>query len=354
LVREIPGIFTHTTAKDHIVKAALFTQSGTVNVVDRPEKHPGPGEIVIAVESCGVCGTDLHIVEGTSRSTPPVVLGHEFAGVIESIGPGVTDLHPGQRIAADPNISCGTCSYCRRGLVHLCARLRALGVDIDGGMAERCVLPAAQAHVLPRGFPVDAAPFVEPVSCAVHGIDRAGIKTGDTVVITGGGTIGLIMLQLSRHAGASQTIVVEPLGWKREIAQRLGATIAVDGTKAKEAVRDLTVDGADVVIECAGSTTAVDMALELARRGGTVEVFGVCRSGQSVSVEPHSLFFRELTVVGSYVNPHTFARAIEILAAGIIRVDAFRVSRFSIDNVHNAFSVLRDGGTHKSMIVPAS
>ena len=220
-------------------------------------------------------------------------------------------------------------------MVHLCANLQALGVDHDGGMAEYCFVPAQQIYLLPDGMLMEAAAFVEPVSCAVHGIDRANIRAGDTVVIIGGGTIGLIMLQLARNAGASRTIVVEPLQQKRRIAGELGADVVLNPMEsdAKSAVMDITHVGADVVIECAGKPQTAQLALELARRGGTVEFFGVCPIGKKFRIEPNQVYFKELTIVGSYVNPNTFSRSIALLHAGKVRVDKFQIDRFPLDGV---------------------
>lgn len=312
------------------------------------------GEVLLRVTDCGICGTDVHIVEGTSRSTPPVVLGHEYAGVIEDSGGSGSPLHEGERVAVDPNISCGQCYYCRRGLVHLCENLRALGVDIDGGMAEFCIVPARQAHALPDSFPLDLAAFIEPVSCGVHGIDLAGIRSGDTVVIVGGGTIGLIMLQLARHAGAVRTIVIEPVEKKRRIAGELGASTVIDpaGKDTRAEILDVAAPGADVVIECVGKPETVGLALSLARRGGRVELFGVCPLGVTVPVEPNAVYFRELTIIGSYVNPHTFARAAEILGGGIVRVDRFQIDRFPLAGVHEALMLQKEGGATKCIIQP--
>lgn len=311
---------------------------------------------MVKVDACGVCGTDLHIVEGTSRSTPPVVLGHEYAGVVSDTSPDVAAFRPGQRVAVDPNISCGTCFYCRRGLVHLCENLRALGVDIDGGMAEYCAVPEKQLHLLDDRLPGEAAPFIEPVSCAIHGIDRSGIRTGDVVSIIGGGTIGLIMLQLARNAGASRVIVVEPIPAKREIARKLGAAQALDSSTQdiREAILDLTGVGADVVIECVGKIETTELALDLARRGGVVEIFGVCPIGKSARVQPNSVYFKELSIVGSYINPYTFSRSIEVLASGSVRVDAFQAESFPLDAVHDALDALRNGETLKSIIKPGA
>lgn len=336
------------------MKAAVFKKPHHLSVVDRPLRTLAKHEVLVRVQSCGVCGTDVHIVAGESRSTPPVVLGHEYAGIVEEVGSEVKRFSPGQHVAIDPNVSCGSCYFCRRGEVHLCSNLRALGVDIDGGMAELCIVPEQQLYYLPENFPTTASVFIEPVSCVLHGIDRAKINIGDTVVIIGAGTIGLMMLQLCRSAGAAVTIVVEPLEQKRNIARSLGASFVLDPNKGnvRNAVLDITAVGADVVIECAGTIATAEEAIHLSRRGGTVEFFGVCPVGQTFPVEPHQVFFKELTIVGSYVNPLTFDRAIKTLANGIIRVDAFPVSKFSLDEVHEALRFQREGLTIKSIIEP--
>ena len=177
------------------MKVAELEKPGSLRVKSKPLRALLADEVLVKIESCGLCGTDLHIVEGTSRSSPPVVLGHEYAGFVTDPGTNPRGIHEGAHVAVDPNIPCGRCPYCRRGLVHLCTGLRALGVDIDGGMAEYSIVPAAQLYAIPRGLTAEESMFIEPVSCAVHGMDRAGVRTGDTVVILGGGTIGLVMLQ---------------------------------------------------------------------------------------------------------------------------------------------------------------
>jgi len=336
------------------MKAAVFEKPHHLSVVNRPLRTLAKNEVLVRVQYCGVCGTDVHIVAGESRSSPPVVLGHEYTGIVEDIGSEVKRFSPGQRVAIDPNISCGICYFCRRGEVHLCSNLRALGVDIDGGMAELCIVPEQQLYRLPENFPTVASVFIEPVSCALHGIDRAKIDVGDTVVIIGAGTIGLMMLQLCRSSGAAVTIVVEPLEHKRNIANSLGSTYVLNpnNVHVRNSVMDITSVGADVVIECAGNITTAEEAIHLARRGGTVEFFGVCPFGQTFPIEPNQVFFRELTIVGSYVNPLTFDRAIKTLANGIVRVDTFPVHKFSLDDVYEALRFQREGLTIKSIIEP--
>jgi 2-desacetyl-2-hydroxyethyl bacteriochlorophyllide A dehydrogenase len=336
------------------MKAAQYQRPHILQVITKDLGSLGEDDVLVSVEACGVCGTDVHIVEGTSRSTPPVVLGHEFAGQIVAVGNKVKGLEAGQRVAVDPNISCGVCYYCRRGLIHLCSHLQALGVDIDGGMAEYCLVPARQAYVLPAEMSAEVCAFVEPVSCVVHGIDKANIRPGDTVVILGGGTIGLIMLQLVQQAGAAYTIVLEPLEQKRRTAQALGATLVVDPMKdeVRGIVLDVAREGADVIIECVGKPATMELAIDLARRGGTVEFFGVCPIGATILLEPNKVYFKELTIVGSYVNPNTFSRSISLLQSGKVRVDKFEINRFPLDGVHEALRYQREGLTMKSVIMP--
>ncbi len=336
------------------MKVAQFEKPHVLNVISKPLRPLSEGEVLVQVQACGVCGTDVHIVEGTSRSTPPVVLGHEYAGVISDVAKGTMNVVVGQHVGVDPNISCGTCFYCRRGLVHLCENLCALGVDIDGGMAEYCIVPVKQIYPLPQDMTSELSAFIEPVSCAIHGIDLAGIKTGDTVVIIGGGTIGLVMLQLVRNAGAARVIVVEPLEHKRKLASELGADVVLNPTEldVNSAIFDLTKVGADVVIECVGKPQTAQAALELARRGGTVEFFGVCPMGETISLEPNTVYVKELTIVGSYINPHTFDRSIAMLKSGRVRVDTFQLDKFPLDGVHEALRYQREGRTIKSIIQP--
>ncbi len=337
------------------MKAALFDKPGSLNVVSRDLRRLQDDEVLVRVDACGLCGTDIHIVEGSSRSTPPVVLGHEYAGVVEDAGSSAA-VKEGIRVAVDPNIACGKCFYCHRGLVHLCSNLRALGVDLDGGMAEYSIVPSGQIHPLPPDLSPDEGALIEPVSCIVHGIDRARIQPGDAVVILGGGTAGMIMLRLALRAGAARVLMIEPRPQKRELALRLGASVVMDPATGDLAawVREQTQVGADVVIECVGKPETMRLSLDLARRGGTVEFFGVCPIGEKIPLEPNAVYAKELTIVGSYVNPHTFTRAAAFLNAGVIRAADLEIKHFPLDGVHEAFAALREGRTLKSIIHPGS
>jgi len=178
-------------------------------------------ELLVHVDACGVCGTDFHIYEGNAPAKIPVVLGHEYTGIIIDTGSKFDKLKIGDKIAINPNIHCGYCEFCRKGKINLCSNLKALGVTLNGGMSQLSIVPVTQAHLLPNDFPFSKSVFAEPVSCCIHGINQAEIVPGEKVVIIGAGTIGLIMLQLAQLRGASEVIVLDPLQFKRDMAAAL-------------------------------------------------------------------------------------------------------------------------------------
>ena len=305
------------------MSAAVFRRPGSVVIEERDVPSPKPGEVLVRVEACGVCGTDFHIFKGEAPARPPVVLGHEYCGEVVALGEGVAGLQLGDRVAVDPNIACGRCYHCRLGKVHLCGSMEALGVTLDGGFAGYSIAPVTQCHALPSHMSAVQGAFVEPVACCVHGIDLAGIKPGNTVVVLGGGTIGLILLQLARGSGAATLIVSEPVQKKRELALELGATLAVDPLSAdlEEQVRAVAPAGADVVIEAVGRPDTVEAAVRIAARGGCILLFGVAPEDAKVPVSPFAIYKKELRIQGSYVNPFTFSRAISLLASGAVKVE---------------------------------
>lgn len=193
--------------------------------------EPGEGQVLVKVSACGVCGTDVHIFHGGKGSAevePPVILGHEFSGRIVKIGDGVTGLEIGQLVTIDPNIYCGRCRPCRRGQKQMCHHMRAVGVNMDGGFADACLVPYAQCVPVAQDVDPELAALAEPLACCLHGIDRAGIRPGENVLVIGGGTIGQIMLQLARLAGAAKVLLSEPVEKRRALAVQLGADAAID------------------------------------------------------------------------------------------------------------------------------
>ena len=314
----------------------------------------GPGEVLVKVHACGICGTDIHILHGEHIVKFPVIPGHEFSGEIVEVAPGVTNVKAGDRVTVDPNIVDHTCIFCRRGEIHLCENLTATGVNYDGGFAEYCKAPAAQAYPIPNEVSLDEAAMAEPLACCIHGIDRAGIVPGSTVVLLGAGSIGLILLQLVKAAGAGLVIVSEPDEKKRELAAGFGAEVVLDPTTddVEAEVEKTTRVGADVVIESAGRLETAQLALKLARRGGTVLQFGVVSPDKVIEVAPYDIFYKELTIRGSFVNPFTHARAVDLLDRKQVEVMPLVTHRFPLDDAARALDTAQGKDAVKVLLVP--
>lgn len=336
------------------MKAVVFQGPGQVTVQERPKPQPQPGEVLIRVAACGICGTDAHIVEGSYEATPGVILGHEFAGTIVALGEGVEAFAVGDAVAVDPNITCGTCSFCQRGEKQLCQHLKALGVTRDGGFAEWCAVPQTQLYRLPHEMPTWQGAVAEPVACCLHGLDRLGLKQGETVLLLGGGAIGMLMLQLLQHAGATQVIVSEPNATRRERALRLGATAVLDPTAPdwESQVTHWFPEGPDRIIETAGAGPTLQQAIQVARRGATILYFGVARPELEVPIRPYAIYQKELTLTGSFVNPYTHGRAVSLLAASQLDCDALVTHRFPIEAFATALSTQKEAEAIKILILP--
>jgi len=310
----------------------------------------GPGQVLVRVAACGVCGTDLHIVDGTYHATYPLIPGHELGGTVVEVGAGVSRLEPGTPVAMNPNLACRHCRQCRRGRPHLCENPQAVGVTGDGGFAELVVMPAELAVPLPDGLrPADAA-IMEPTSCCLHGLEVARPAPGDRVIILGGGTVGLLMTQLVRLQGAARVAVSEPVASKRDLALGLGADVAADPGVTDDLLE--AVGGpADLVIEASGAEAAAEVACDLVDVAGTVLFFGVCEDGVRVGISPRRLFRDEITVCGAYTNPHTDERALELLATGAIETGALVSDRVPLVEAERALAKAREADSIKVQVV---
>src|ERR1700722_393474 len=264
--------------------ALQIPRIGELNLVNTGKPEVRPHTLLLRVAASGICGTDPHILQGLYPANLPLIPGHEYVGVVESVGDGVEGFVPGDHVAVDPNILCGVCDFCRRGKVHLCKNLVALGVNIPGGFAEFCVVPVSQAYKVPKHLPLAHAALAEPVGCCLRGVDLAGITSGDRVVIFGAGPMGAIILQLARMQGASQVIMIDPQEGRRKRAELLGASWVLDPASEPvvAAIRSQYPDGAEVVFDCSGNVAAVRQALEVVMRGGTVMLYGVCHKDQNL------------------------------------------------------------------------
>lgn len=326
------------------MKAAVFYGPHDVRVEERSIREPGPDEVQIRVKAAGVCGTDLHIYEGAKGATecnPPVVLGHEFAGVVEKVGANVAACQPGDHVTVDPNISCYACDPCRSGKPHLCENLAATGVNYDGGFAQLCNVLQKQVFLLPKELPFEVGAMCEPVGCCLHGIDLARIRTGDTVMIIGGGPIGLIMMQLAAMAGAAKLILVEPVPEKQALARKLGADLVIDPTAGdtREALAAAGVKMVNVVIECVGRRETMLTAIDCAGRGGTALLFGLTPPDCEIPFMPFQAFQKELTVTASFTNQFTHGRAAGIISSGKLHLQELISDVLALDEIQKAFDM---------------
>jgi L-iditol 2-dehydrogenase len=277
---------------------------------------PGPGEVRIRPRAVGICGTDAKIVEGHFRAVPGTVLGHEIAGHIDAVGAGVTAALEGDLVSVEPHLYCGACRYCRLGLEHLCPDKRAFGVHLDGGMAEAIVVPARLAYAVPRGIPASVACLAEPLGCAVHGIDRLEPRSGLPAVIIGAGPAGLMLTALAGRSGLDPIVVLEPDEARRTAALAFGADVVIDAASPdwqESAIAASGGHGFDFAIEAAGSAVGLERAIALSARRGRILVYGVAAPSDTASVRPQDVYARELTILGSALNPFTHARAVALL-----------------------------------------
>jgi threonine dehydrogenase-like Zn-dependent dehydrogenase len=294
------------------MRAVVYEGQGSVRLLDRPLPEPGEGEVQVRVAACGICATDRHIVHGRFASQPPLILGHELVGTVERVGPRVAGVRPGDRVAVNPNLPCGVCAPCRRGEVHLCERLLNLGVVRDGGLAEAVV--------------------AEPVSCAVHGIDLAGVRPGETVLVYGLGPIGRILSSLARGQGATRVVGVDPAPEVREDARGVVDAAVAGGSELDAALAE-TGGRADRVLEASGHPQAIEDGLSRVRPGGTFLQFGVADPELRASVSPYAIYRQELHLVGAFTNPFTMDRAVALLAGGALPVDAILAPPLSLAEV---------------------
>jgi 2-desacetyl-2-hydroxyethyl bacteriochlorophyllide A dehydrogenase len=329
------------------VRAAVVVTPGTLSVESVPDPAPGPLDVVVKPAAVGICGTDLHIMDGEFAPAFPIVPGHEFAGEIVAVGAGVTGYAVGDQVAVDPSLYCGHCYYCKRARGNQCENWNAIGVTVPGAAAEFVAAPMANLFRLPSHLPARDAALIEPLSCAVRGFDVLPRTLADNYLIYGSGTMGLIMLELAKRAGAASVSIVDLNPERLETAKRLGCSAAVTSADELEAPR-----GWDVVIDCTGAAAAIRDGLARVGRGGTFLQFGVANHDARVEIEPYQIYRREITVTGSMAVLHSFDRAGEMLAAGVLNPEIFVSHRFPLDSYPEALAQFRAGIGRKIFIEP--
>ena len=319
------------------MKAAVYLGAGALRIEERPEPSPGPGEVLVAMRACGICGSDL--MEWYQDPRAPVVLGHEPAGVVVAVGEPVDAPlpRPGQRVFAHHHVPCGACDYCARGRETLCDTFKATRI-VPGGMSELFLVPAPNASLdlleLPDSVSDEAATLIEPLACAVRGLKRARVGAATRLLVVGGGQMGLLIAQAALATGASVT-VAEPREDRRALASAFGARGVVPKLEALGVVPD-------VIMLATYAPEAWELALACADRGAVIQLFAPAAPDQSRSFNVNEVFFRELEIQATYsAGPRDTRAALGLLAAGAVSAERLITHRFGLDEAGAALAAAR-------------
>lgn len=336
------------------MKAVVIRTPNRAFFKDESKPRAAEGQVLVRVAAAGVCMSDVEVWKGTRPEAYvryPVIPGHEWCGTVEEVGPGVKGLAVGQRVAVEGHNFCRTCAWCKRGETNLCVSYNEHGFTLPGGFAEYAAVRSDLAHAFSNALSFEAAALAEPFACVVHGTERAKVKPGDTVVVVGPGTIGLLAAAWAKMAQPKRLVVVGLDRANEPVARKMGAT---DYLTVKEEpagrVREMTGGaGADVVLEAAGSESALPLALDLARRGGAVVLMGIAGGGRRLFMEADTLALKDLRVDGVFAyTTSNFAEALRLIESGRLDVQPLITHRFALQDFEKAFDLL---GSRKEPVV---
>ena len=355
LRKSIPPLFSAP------MKALLLEEYKKLTVTDMPDPEFGDHEVLVQIKACGICGSDIHGFDGSSgRRIPPLIMGHEASGVVAEIGSSVTTVKEGDRVTFDSMVSCGKCYFCRRGQQNLCEDRRVLGVSCSeyrqhGCFAEYSVVPEHIIYPIPDNLSFEHAAMIEPVSVAVHAVNRTPVTLGDSAVVVGAGMIGLLVIQALKAAGCTKVIAVDLADEKLKLAQELGADLGINpkNTDAVKAIQDATDGhGADIAMEVVGATATVKTAIEGTRKGGSVTLVG--NLAPEVNFPLQSVVTRELTVYGTCGSNGEYPECIDLLSRGVIQVEPLISAKATLEEGSNWFDRLyaAEAGLMKVILQP--
>lgn len=332
------------------MKAAIWKGPEQLDVEDMPiPAVKDPYGVQVKVAACGVCGTDVHMLDGKfPMFSPPRVIGHEYVGSVSAVGSAVTKIRVGDRVAVEQGLTCGRCYYCRDGRENLCESRLAH----PGGFAEYTCVLERMCHKLPNGLSFEIAALAEPLACALRVLDIVNVRSGDIALVQGGGTIGCIMTQLLLHSGACKVILSEPQAHRRAIAKEMGAIVVDPKTEDLPAILKRETDGLgpEYTFDCVGNAKLLEQAIELVQKGGTVFVVGVADPEGVASIRPYRLFEKEVKIMSSLLRPYTFARAIRWLP--YLNLRPILGLEYPLAETKAAIQALRQGKGLKILVKP--
>jgi len=333
------------------VKAAILHGPRDLRIESSRAPEVRADEVLVRVGVAGLCGTDYRIWSGDRPVAYPRVMGHEFVGRVEAVGPGVTRVAPGDRVAVEPNYSCGTCPLCLEGNRNICLARTAVGIDVDGCFAELVRVPSRCCWRAPAAVANEDLVLTEPLAVVVRAVGRGGVRSGETVAVVGAGTLGLLALQVVRGHGA-RVLVVGRSARRFALARDLGAeaTHALADGSVEAAARVFSGrEGVDCVIETAGTAEAVHHALMLVRPGGRVVLTGLPH--EPTPVEFFFVVRREVTIVGSMIYQDEFAEAMRLVADGTVKTRPLVTHHFALETISDAFVAHAQPGSIKVTVV---
>lgn len=340
--------------KTMIGAVVISTQDGTrqLELQEVPIPEIGnPDDVLLKVEACGICGSDVAILAGVHPVVLNTIIGHEFIARVEAVGEDVTHVKPGDLAAIAPNLSCGVCPYCRLGMTNQCENWSCLGVHINGGFSEYTIAPASAVLPLSPNLHLEESVFIEPLSCVYTGTSKIKIQPGESVVVLGAGPIGLIFIKIFKASGAGTIIVSDIAPLRLEYAKKAGADVVVNprAQDLEEIVKAETGIGAEVVVDAVGSLA--NESTQLAAKKGRICLFGV-NSEARPELEQWMVTHNELEIFGTFVGVNMFPPAIRMLETGVISLADLLSHRIPLSNIHRGFEAIQVGEAIKIMVVP--
>lgn len=339
---------------DKLMKAAIFEGEGKLTLTSIPVPQiKRADEVLLKIEAASICGTDIHVLN-VPQSHPGekgIVLGHEYIGEVIEKGDEVTSLEVGERVAVDPNIPCGDCYFCRRGMPNMCPNIYNTGLDVNGGFAQYAVVPARACARISKKLPTEVAIFAEPLVCVVSAMHKIHFNLGETALVLGSGPIGLYFIQMLKASGAKKIIVSEVSAYRAKYAYEMGADIVVDPTKEdlNRVIAKETQYGVDLTVDTVG--TLIAEAIANTRAEGRIMLFGM-NTLKTGTINQSQITRKNLTILSNYINAFKFTTMIDLLESGLLPLEKLVTHKLPLARIHEGIEAMRRGEALEVIIYP--
>ena len=339
------------------MKALMYNEPRNFSIKEVNIPKFSENQVLIKVKACGICKTDVHIHNGSFISKFPLTPGHEFAGIIEEVGPKVSAFKKGDRVVADNTMLRGYCYYCRKNQPLYCENFYSLGVTGPGGFAEYVAVNQDKVFLISDNLTFEEASFTEPTACAVHGMDMINVHFGDDILIFGSGPTAIILAQLLKYGGAGNLVMVAlPTKFKLDLVEQLQIAKTVqldkkDYSQHERKLKEMYLEGFDIIIDATGSASITEQCVKFAKKGAKIVVYGVCNEADTIKISPYEVFAKELKIIGSFAQTHCFDRAIKFLENKVVKVDKLITNRFRLDEYEKGLHTVMEGSKSLKVII---